>query len=262
MTPLMTALRCAGRGWPVLPVRGKRPLTPHGQNDATTEASMITGWWRRWPDAVPTIRTVGVVGLDIDQAGIAALDDLMPIWPETPTCSTPSGGFHLLFEHPGGEIRTGTIAPGLEVKGDRSSLILAPGSGRSWDPHLGLDMPLAPMPEWMVIAVPTPPVIGRSGRPIIAQPISPYAETALDSAVDAITHAPNGQQHDTLNREVYTIAGLVAGGVLPSALALEALGWAARQMPSYDPRRPWRDVNKIVNAAFLDGLRHPREARR
>lgn len=261
----MTALRCAGRGWAVFPVRGKRPLTAHGQNDAVTEPTTITGWWRLWPDATPAIRTgsaLGLIGLDIDQGGIAALDDLMPVWPETPTCSTPSGAFHLLFAHPGGEVRTGSIAPGLEVKGERGSIVLAPGGGRDWDPYLGLDTPLSAMPEWMI--VPERPQAEALSRPARPQRISRYAEAALDRAVANITKAPNGSQRDILNREVYGIARLVAGGVLPAPLALEALQWAARQMPAHDPRRPWRDTEKRVNAAFLDGLNHPRrpEARR
>jgi hypothetical protein len=90
--------------------------------------------------------------------------------------------------------------------------------------------------------------------------LSRYGEAALDHAVERIARAPDQEQRDTLNREVFGIARLVAGGVIPSPLALEALHWAARQMPSYDSRRPWRsaELQKTVQAAFLDGLRHPR----
>ena len=133
-------------------------------------------------------------------------------------------------------------------------MIVPPGPGRYWDAHLGLDTPLAPMPDWMVIVEAETP--DTAPRPVIKQTISRYAETALDRAVNAIAKAPNGAQRDTLNREVYGIASLVAGGVLPSPLALDALHWAARQMPTYS--RPWGNVGKLVNAAFLDGMHHPR----
>jgi hypothetical protein len=75
-----------------------------------------------------------------------------------------------------------------------------PRDGRAWDPHLGLDVRLAQMPERMNIADPAPPPTGR--RPTIRQPISRYGERALDNAVDRTVHAPQGQQRDTLNREV------------------------------------------------------------
>jgi hypothetical protein len=79
--------------------------------------------------------------------------------------------------------------------------------------------------------------------------------------VNRIVTAPAGQQRDTVNSETYGIAQLVAGGVIPSPLALEAMQWAARQIPSYDARRPWRapELEKLVSAAFIDGLRAPRQ---
>jgi hypothetical protein len=112
----------------------------------------------------------------------------------------------------------------------------------------------------MVLAEPEPVSLPAIARPTRPQPLSRYGEAALDSAVKAIVTAPDGQQRATLNREVYAIAGLVAGNVIPSALGLEALNWAAAQMRTYDPRRPWRpsDLDKAVRDAFMAGLAHPR----
>ena len=73
---------------------------------------------------------------------------------------------------------------------------------------------------------------------------------------------PPGSSDKTLNREVFAIAGLVAGGQIPAPLALEALKWAARHMPTHDAQRPWRNLDKIVERAFLDGLNHPRRPER
>jgi hypothetical protein len=173
----------------------------------------------------------------------------------------------VLFRWPGYFVKTcsGELAPHLDIRGDGGSLILPPGPGRFWDPVLGLDTPVAPMPERMVVAEPelaSEPA--PSPRPTQPQHLSRYGETALDAAVKAITGAPDGQQRDTLNREIYSIARLVAGGVLPAGLAIESLQWAARQLRSYDPRRPWRraELDKIVRGAFADGLVRPRQPKR
>jgi putative DNA primase/helicase len=276
LTPLDYALDYAERGLRVSPWRTREnrkfPLTKHGHLDATTDRAMLKQWWTLWPDGIPAIATgepSGVVALDIDirpdGSGFDSLDDLGIVFhPEGPTAHTPQGGCAVLFRWPGYFVKTcsGELAPHLDIRGDGGSLILPPGPGRFWDPVLGLDTPIAPMPEWMAIIepevssepAPSPP------RPMRPQHLSRYGEVALDAAVRAVTGAPDGQQRDTLNREIYSIARLVAGGVLPAGLAIESLQWAARQLRSYGPRRPWRpaELDKIVRGAFADGLARPR----
>src|SRR6185312_5787874 len=107
-------------------------------------------------------------------------------------------------------------------KGDRGSIILAPGDGRRWDDHLPLDLPLAPLPDGLRLPEIAPPSDHATPRPPRSTPLSRYGEVALDGAVKAIVSAPAGEQHDTLNREIYSIARLVAGGVIPAGLAIES----------------------------------------
>jgi hypothetical protein len=273
---LAAALAYAARGWPVFPVGpDKRPCTKHGHLDATTDTLQIERWWRWSTDgriAIATGEQSGVIALDIDvhsdlKNGFDSLDNLgVSIHPETPTTHSPSGGCHMLFRWPGHFVKTsvGELGPGLDIKADRSSLTLPPAPGRFWDPHLGPDTSLADMPAWMVIPEPEPVPLPVTARPARPQPLSRYGEAALDGAVKAIAAAPDGEQRGTLNREVYAIAGLVAGNVIPSALALEALNWAAAQMRSYDPRRPWRpsELDRAVRDAFMAGLAHPRHPAR
>jgi putative DNA primase/helicase len=278
VTPLDHALDYAARGWPVSPwiTRGNRkfPLTERGHLDATTDRSMLDYWWTRWSNAVPAIATgepSGVVALDIDIRpdgnGFDSLGDLgIAFHPEGPTAHTPQGGCAVLFGWPGYFVKTcaGELAPHLDVRGDGGSLIVPPGPDRFWDPHLGPDTPLPAMPEWMRIVEPESQPISQDAAPHRPQRLSRFAEAALDAAVKAITNAPDGQQRDTLNLEVYSIAGLASSGVLPTGLAIEALQWAARQLRSYDLRRPWRTVelDKIIRVAFADGLMHPRQPKR
>jgi hypothetical protein len=279
-SPLDAALEYAGRGWPVFPVRFNRdpnarkyPLTPHGMNDATLDEATIGEWFGRcWPNAVPAIVTgepSDVIALDIDirhdGSGFDSLEELgVYDHPIAPTAHTPRGGCAVLFKWPGHFVKTcsGELAPHLDIRGDRGSVILPPGPGRFWDPHLGKDTPIPEMPEWMMIAEPATmtPILPSRKR----QPLSRYAEAALDGAVAAILKAPDGQQRDTLNRESYSIGRLVAGGVLPADLALRALAGAAQRMRSFNPGRPWRatELDKMVRLAFADGLTQPRQPER
>ena len=204
MTVIDNVLAYADRGWPVFPMHpDKRPLTEHGVLDAILDSLVIREWWRRWPGAVPAIATgepSGVIALDIDvrsdSNGFDSLENDLGVsmHPETPTAHTPSGGCHLVFRWPGHFVKTiaGKLGRGLDIRADGGSLILPPGPGRFWDPHLGPDMPIAAMPEWMVIVEPEVPII-EVPRPAKLQPLSRYAEAALDDAVKTIITAPNGQ---------------------------------------------------------------------
>ncbi len=275
-TVLDAALAYAARDWKVFPVaRNKRPITEHGRNDATLDKAIIRGWFSTRLDALGAVATgeeSGIVGLDVDVRhnvhGPDSLEDLgVALHPTTATAHTPSGGFHLIFKHPGPGLYIKTIAgqlgPGLDVRGDGGSLTLPPGPGRFWDPHLGRGAPLAPMPEWMRI-----PEQQMSQRATFASKpvgeLSRYAESALDSAFRKIIDAPAGQQETTLNKEAFALATLVAGWGMPPKAALDVLQAAADKMPSHDRRRPWRqkEIERKITDAFAAGLRHPREKRR
>jgi hypothetical protein len=259
--------------------RRKSPLTEHGFHDATTLTDTIVAWWSRTPDAligVPTGAPIGYVVLDIDRkdggpdgfATLAKLDS--PILPLTPTVHTPSGGTHLYFERPPGGLcntsgeRGHGIGPGIDWRGDGGYIIVpSPGSGYRWDRrlHFGRYQPV-PVPATLLPQAPPEfkdhPAAPRSNG------LSPYAEAALDDACRAILSAPQGEQENTLNAECFSIGTLAGAGGIPAEFAKRCLIWAARQIPNYDPHRPWRpgELEFKVARAFADGERHPREARR
>lgn len=252
------------QGWPVFPVgrNKKSPITKHGFYDATTDAAQIAAWWTKNPDAIPAIRCgaeVGIVGLDYDPhefepGGPAPFD----VWPITPTCTSPNGG-HLLFAWPEGvELTDRKVCGGITIKAH--SIIVAPGPGRVWDPVLGPDTPLAPLPDWMLPPPPKP--VLRPAAPVRpAEGLSPYCDHALQSACVNIRHAPHGQQHATLFREACSIAALAASGSgLPIDFARRAIIDAGCGMPSFDRSMPWlpKDIERTVNDAFHRGIANPR----
>jgi len=109
---LQSALEYARLGWPVLPLRPgeKKPLTPNGSKDASTDEATIKGWWTKTPDANVGIR-VGpesnllVIDVDnknrkdgnkslIEMCGRTNSDAL-----NTHVETTPHG-FHLYYNYP------------------------------------------------------------------------------------------------------------------------------------------------------------------
>jgi putative DNA primase/helicase len=279
------ALHYTRRGWPVFPCQWagdsrKRPLIERGLHAATVDQAQIRHWWSRWPHALigtPTGKAMGSVVLDVDVKrpeanGFDTLADLgHSILPDTPMAHTASGGLHVYFRLPdhlqirntAGERGAG-IGPGLDWRGEGGFVILpSPNSGYSWDSHWNIDtVALAAIPITLLPRTPERPAPIRPVRP--AGGLSPYADAALDTACRRIIVAPAGEQELTLNGEAFSIGTFAGAGAVPSDFARRALIWAARQIPDYDHRHPWRaaEIEAKVNRAFGDGMRYPREARR
>lgn len=149
----------ASRGWPVVPIfeivkngtvcscgrkpgadcsPGKHPRTAHGLSDASTDPDMIKAWMKQWPKsnwAILTGAGSGIVVIDVDPKhggldSIKALTDSdVPndAWGTDVIQKTGSGGYHLLFKHPGKPIRNKVgLRPGLDVRGDGGYIIVAP----------------------------------------------------------------------------------------------------------------------------------------
>ena len=261
--------------WRVFPCRQKVPLIREFSQNASTDPRKIAEWWRDWPRAwigVPTGRESGfvVVDVDIKNAGPNGFDTLADlghsILPDTPLAHTRSGGLHVYFNPGQREIRNsaGMLGPQLDIRGDGGFVIVpGAGSGYWWDPHCNLEtVALAPAPDWIATAEP-------ARRAPIARPkpepgMTNYGARALNSAVERITGAPSGEQHDTLLRESFSLGNLVAGSELPAGYVRRTLRWAGMQMIAHDPRRPWRetDINRTVDDGLAAGMRHPRGGRR
>lgn len=162
---LDAALNYAARGWPVLPLKGKAPLTSHGVKEAIVAQDAIRTWWERWPDAnvgIATGEAAGVFVLDVDpRAGgddsLAALEVQHGELPPTPAVITGGGGRHLYFRHtPGISCRNG-IMTGLDVKSDGGYVVSPPsvhpdtGFPYEWDGSSHPDdVPIADAPNWLL----------------------------------------------------------------------------------------------------------------
>lgn len=130
----------ASAGVPVFPcVPGqKRPLTPRGFHDASTDPEQVERWWGRWPDAnlgLPTGAVSGVVVVDVDvredvdgrESMRRALDAGwvgMPVF----TVVSPSGGRHGYYPALSSVVQRSWQAAraGVDFRGDGGYIVIPP----------------------------------------------------------------------------------------------------------------------------------------
>lgn len=163
-TLLEAALRYAELGYRVFPCvpGGKAPLTPHGFQDATTDAAKIEAWWTDHPNANIGLPTAGLFVIDVDGPDNP--------WPEDPERAldlargamslTPRGGRHHIFRAPEGRTLSSTagkVAPKVDTRANGGYIVVPPstvsGKPYQWADESELDAPAGDLhepPEWLL----------------------------------------------------------------------------------------------------------------
>lgn len=233
----------AKRGWAVLPLtpQAKQPLgklVPHGLKDATTDEDRIVRWWQGDPMANIGIRTgvaSGLVVLDIDprncgSENLRELEQQNGELPHTVMSLTGGGGMHIFFHHPGGFIKSKTLAPGVEVKADGGYVVAPPSihpSGEAYHWEVSShpdDEVLASLPEW------------------IRRVMSQETISQNQSGNPSISAILEGQRHNTL----VSLAGTMRWkGMSPKAIA-EAL--LIENHSRCTPPLPDQEVTRIAQS--------------
>jgi hypothetical protein len=157
---LDAALEYAREGWPVLPLRGKIPLTTHGVKDATTDEAQIIAWWTRWPDAnigLATGKISGQVVLDVDvkngkrgDESLRLLEEEYGPLPKTLKSVTASGGWHLVYRLSDCPVKSRNgVREGLDLLSDGKYFVAPPsmidGKAYCWTESCEA----APCPAWV-----------------------------------------------------------------------------------------------------------------
>jgi O-acetyl-ADP-ribose deacetylase (regulator of RNase III) len=240
-------------------------LVPHGVKDASSDPTVVTWWWRRFPQANIGLAT-GVVfdALDVDgpdgTAALRAFAAQALELPRGPLVRTGSGGWHLYLAPTG----LGNPSPrGLahvDWRG-RGGYVVAPpsqhASGARYRFLRDLTDPLLQVPEALRVLLEPPP----AQRPTLTdhRPSAgrghPYAVAALDGECQRVASTPPGsrQRNRTLYRAGLRLFGYVAGGLLDHAQVEARLQQAAVACGLGQ-----REAAATITSAARVGLDHPK----
>lgn len=177
------ALRYAALGWHIFPLwnvkadgqcacgeldcsnSGKHPLyklAPKGQDNATTDVSIIKKWWNSYPDAniAAHLASSNLCAIDIDprNGGMYTIETIEA--EHGPLISdvlqyTGGGGEHRIFQLPANQTLPGKLGKGIDVKAN-GYIVLEPsnhfsGGAYTWeassDPLNGAIA--SPLPDWL-----------------------------------------------------------------------------------------------------------------
>jgi len=222
-TLLEEARRAHGRGWILIPLRGKRPVMEGWSHAPAPELKTVEQWAGQGNLGVRTGQVSGITVVDDDTDDGSGTKDLgLPV---TPAVITGSGRWHFYFKCPDGGLgnSSGRLAPHVDVKGDGGQVVLPgsrhPDTGKTYEWVPGLspeDVPLAELPPGIVEKLRTRRPKSKPGASVQGDTtrLRNYGRAALRNAIAHLGSAEEGARNETLNREAFSLGRLVGGGAL------------------------------------------------
>lgn len=223
------ALAWVRRGCAVFPCHlTKKPITPHGFLDATTDPAQIAAWWSQWPAASIGVACGAsgllVLDIDADKDGLDTFADLCHSLPlpiedrHTLTTLTGGGGMHVIWKAPEGvTIRNsaGKLGKGLDIRGDGGYIIVPPSPHPSGNLYR-FEIKSAPIqaPQVLVDLLMVPEPSPAPAPPAQYSAPTPYTDRLLQKSFERVAGASAGTRNDTLNRAAYYLFGLAKAGTV------------------------------------------------
>jgi len=212
----------------------KVPLIKGWQQAATNNPEQIKLWENIFRDrlkfwGIPTGQTNGIFALDIDVKNSNGWDYLKQqghIIPDTLRQNTPSGGAHFLFKTNPGIHYPNTVnqKTGIDTRGDGG-----------WIAYYNFinDKPLLEAPDWLLKRGPAPVVEPQASTVKVSPEI---AQGIIETALETIRDAPEGESNDILNTQSYILGQLIASQSITREYAEAALFRAAKERgkPDYE----------------------------
>lgn len=237
------AIELATAGIPVFPVEvnGKKPVTPNGFYDATTDLAQIADWWGRADYNVAfSPGTVGLFVVDTDP-GAELPRELTPTY----TVKTPRGGNHFYYEGEG-PTTASKVGNHVDTRGEGGYVLVPPSVVNGQRYTLAKSLPYAPIDEWVLEAIKKPETAVAASVEEKDLPINiERATEVLQNHVKNGNTAVQGQGGDDLTYRI--CCEILDFGLTPeTALAIILDHWNGHCQP------PWteQELNiKLNNAA-------------
>lgn len=203
-----------------------------------------------------------VVDVDTAHGGGRSIRELMErhgALRDAPRARTGSGGWHLLFAHPGERVpnSAGRLGVGIDVRGDGGYVIAPPSthaSGRlyRWEvaPH-----ELPPLPDWLrsLVTQPNREIVRLTSTAPSRGDGSAWVRAAIDGEVRTVRVAAHGTRNTTLNRSAFVLGQIVGAGLLDAPTAERALVASALASGLGE-----REAVLTVRSGLRAGAEHPR----
>jgi putative DNA primase/helicase len=174
---------------------------------------------------------------------------------------TWSGGTHLFFLDPDGEVRNSTskLGPDVDTRGAGGYVVAAPSvvseDGHSGQYVLRYDRPLLYRPQWVVDALARPePRQRRTGAPLAAQE---RVVRRVNYLADELREAPEGSGNDTAARVGYMAGQYVGAGQMDEEDAISILLDAVSGWNHQNPRGA-DALRATIERQVSEGMRNPR----
>lgn len=225
--------------------REKKPATPHGFYDATTDVEDIRARWSRNPDFNIGLRMGELSGLmvldvDPDRGGTESLGRLFADHMdfESLVVETGGGGHHIYLQYDPTLTSRKDFLPGLELKSDGTYVVVPPSihsSGRRYE--VFCDSDVAPCPQWLVEAIQRAPT-GRREVELISDTI-PEGErdVTLTSLAGSLHH--RGIAFSVIERALQSVNLDLCDPPLPETQVTKI----ARSISRY-PRGSWTTAQR------------------
>lgn len=222
MTKREVALGLLGQGFSVIPLYPKSKTAMvkwvEFQSRRATTAEVET-WWASEPNANIGIVTGAISGIfvgDVDPRNGGSVEDMQRDAPAEFVVTTPGGGAHFYYKHPGGRLQKGKPRPGIDRQSD-GCYVVAAGSYVETEKYKGEYHQLSEgafvdAPAWL-----------------LAQEVNtaPRQETSEAWVSRVLAEGcAKGTRNDTLAK----LAGFLAGRHIPQDVAQAILvPWVLRQ---------------------------------
>jgi hypothetical protein len=206
-------------------------LVPNGLSQATTDITVVDGWWAVCPYAGIGVRCDHLLVVDIDNPGgwenwLEVADPYGWNVDDTLVCVTRSGGVHVVYWLPDGILDGSGKPDGIARRVDsryHDNYFIAPPTPGYDVLH---DAVPALAPAWLTGHIAEVKKPNRSSE--IRVSLDPTAGTryglaALESELGRLAVAPEGTRNDTLVRAAFRAGQLVAGGQLDAHHAHDQL---------------------------------------